>query len=105
MIVYNCLIRSAHHFWHISRENYKIIMVLLFQVGASPVIYTYLPTQRQALRVSPADLVDVLPPAYNFGPSSDFSILYLRLLWNGKIILAINIFRSELSIYSKGLVK
>ena len=55
MILYNCSIRSANIFWHISRENYKIMTGLLFHDGAGPIPYMRLLGQRRALRVSPAE--------------------------------------------------
>ena len=34
------------------------------------------------------NMVDELPPA-SFGPSCNFSILFLRFLWSGKLIFGI----------------
>ena len=50
----NLSIPSAHHFRHISREDYKI-MTDFFHEGNGLVAYMRLPRQRRALRVSLAE--------------------------------------------------
>ena len=55
MVIYKYSIRRAIHFWHISRENYKIMTGLYFHDGAGLVAYMCLSLQRRALRVTPAE--------------------------------------------------
>ena len=61
-----CMTPNAHSFWHISRENDKIMTDLLFREGTGPVLYMGL-FRRRALTLSGGNLVDSLPPAFNFG--------------------------------------
>ena len=45
--------------------------------------------------LSGGNMVGGLPPAFNFGPRRNFSILILRSFWIGKFIVAIIIFRTQ----------
>ena len=63
------LTRSAHHFWNMIRKVYFTC------------VYRVIRLQRQASL-----------ERLNFGPRRNFSILFLRFLWSGKFILAVNIF-------------
>ena len=47
---------------------------------------------RSFTSLSGGNQVDGLPPAFNFGPMYNLSVLFLRFLCSGKFILAIIIF-------------